>query len=265
MRVVDPNSASPGALRLRVSVPAAGRARIARADGTPIVGDVADAGGAGARLVASRLEHIAGWELVRALGDHPSELAGLVTLDVFTAEPGETRLPAGRVPLPTDGSCVLAYERQLDGSWLAPAVFMQLHSGADRDLFVAVLDLTDRFRCHPVVPAVKLAARHVLALNDGDPLPTALPDGVPIEPGASVRDWLKVIVSDVDFEATSFTMQQLDAPPLPATRGIPRSTLDRLAAKATRRDIGAAIDPGGSTPVAQWTASTLVLEVRVPA
>jgi hypothetical protein len=264
VRVVDPQTASPGALRLRVSVPAAGRARIARVDGTPAVGDVADADGAGARLVVSRLEHIAGWELIRALGDHPSALAGLVTLDVFAAAPGETRRPSSRSPLPTDGSCVLAYERQHDGSWLAPAVFMELRSAADRDLFVAVLDLTDRFRCHPVVPTVKLAGGHVLALNDGDPLPATLPDGVPIEPGATVRDWLKVIVSDVDFEATSFTMQQLDAPPPPATRGVPRSTLDRLAAKAARRDVGAAIEPGASTPVAQWTASTLVLEVGVP-
>ncbi len=264
VRVVEPDRASPGALRLRVSVPEAGRARIARADGTPVVGDVADAGGAGARLVVSRLEHIAGWELVRALGDHPSPLAGLVTLDVFTAEPGETRLPTGRGPLPTDGSCVLTYELELDGSWRAPAVFMQLRSTADRDLFVAVLDLTDRFRCHPVVPTVKLAAGHVLALNDGDPLPATLPDGAAVEPDASVRDWLKVIVSDVDFEATSFTMQQLDAPPIPSTRGVPRSTLDRIAAKAARRDVGAAVEPGASTPVAQWTASTLVLEVRVP-
>jgi hypothetical protein len=265
IRVVDPGTASPGALRLRVSVPDVGRARITRADGTAVVGDVADAGGAGARLVASRLEHIAGWELVRALGDHPSELAGLVSLDVFTAAPGETRLPAGRTPLPTDGSCVLAYEQQLDGSWLAPAVFMQVRSAADRDLFVAVLDLTDRFRCHPVVPTVELAGGHALALNDGDPLPATLPDGVPLEPGASVRDWLKVIVSDVDFEATSFTMQQLDAPPLAPTRGVARSTLDRLAAKAARRDVGGGVEAGGSTPVAQWTASTLVLEVRVPA
>ena len=88
---------------------------------------------------------------------------------------------------------------------------MQLQSHADDDLYVAVLDLTDRFRCHAAVPTVKLGAGRPLALNDGDPLPATLPAGVPVEPGQSVRDWLKVIVSTVDFEATSFTMQQLDA------------------------------------------------------
>jgi hypothetical protein len=160
---------------------------------------------------------------------------------------------------------VLTYRRQLDGSWLAPAVFMQLQSHADQDLYVAVLDLTDRFRCHAAVPTIKLGAGRPLALNEGDPLPATLPDGTPVEPGRSVRDWLKVIVSTVDFEATSFTMQQLDAPPPAVNRGVPRSTLDRLAARAVRRDIGAGVDPASSTPVAQWTASTLVLEVRVPA
>ena len=43
--------------------PAPGTARIARADGNPVVGDVDEADGAGARLVVSRLEHVAGWEL----------------------------------------------------------------------------------------------------------------------------------------------------------------------------------------------------------
>jgi hypothetical protein len=263
VRIVDDTTASPGALRLRLSVPAAGTARIARADGNPVVGDVEDAAGPGARLVVSRLEHVAGWELIRALGDHPSPLADLVALDLFECQPGETRRPADRPPLATDGSCVLTYTSQLDGSWLAPAVFMQLQSHADRDLYVAVLDLTDRFRCHAAVPTVKLGAGRALALNDGDRLPATLPDGVPIEPGRSVRDWLKVIVSTVDFEATSFTMQQLDAAPPPVSRGLPRSTLDRLAARAVRRDVGP-VDAADSAPVAEWTASTLVLEVRVP-
>ncbi len=115
------------------------------------------------------------------------------------------------------------------------------------------------------MPTVKLGAGHVLALNDGDPLPATLPDGVPVEPGASVRDWLKVIVSDVDFEATSFTMQQLDAAPLRGRRAAcPARRSTASPRKAARRDIGAAVEPDGSTPVAQWTASTLVLEVRVP-
>jgi hypothetical protein len=263
VRIVDETTASPGALRLRLGVPAPGTASIRRADGSPVVGDVPDAAGSAARLVVSRLEHIASWELVRALGDHPSPLAGAVTLELSEARPGERRRPADRLPLPTDGSCVLAYVRGARGEWVAPAVFVELRSSADRDLFVAVLDLTDRFRCHPVVPTIKLGARRSFAVADGDPVPASLPADEPIVPGAAVRDWLKVIVSDVDFDASSFTMQQLDQPPAEATRSAAsfRSTLDRLAARAVSRDIAA---PPPDTPPAQWSASTLVLEVRVP-
>ena len=105
------------------------------------------------------------------------------------------------------------------------------------------------------------AARSRVA--DGDPIPASLPADEPVVPGATVRDWLKVVVSDVDFDASSFTMQQLDQPPPAATRsaGQFRSTLDRLAARAVSRDIGGA---PADAPPAQWSASTLVLEVRVP-
>jgi hypothetical protein len=263
VRVVTTDQASPGAFRLRVGVPVAGTARISRADGTAIVADVPDAAGANARLVASRLEHLASWELIRSLGDHPSALAGAVTLDLFEARKDETRRPADRQPLATDGSCVLEFAARADGGWDRPAVFMELHNHADRDLFVAVLDLTDRFRCHPVVQTEQLAAGRRLAINQGQPITASLPDGVEPTSGAKVRDWLKVIVSDVDFEASSFTMQQLDDPPPPQTRSAgPRSTIDRLAGKAVRRDLGG--DPSDDTPIAEWSASTLVLEVRVP-
>jgi hypothetical protein len=58
-------------------------------------------------------------------------------------------------------------------------------------------------------------------------------------------------------------MQQLDQPPPARTRSVAgfRSTLDRLAARAISRDVGA---PTPAEPAAQWSASTLVLEVRVP-
>ena len=108
VRVVDDATASPGALAPPgVGARAPGTARLARADGTPVVGDVDEADGAGARLVVSRLEHVAGWELVRALGDHPSPLADLVTLDLFECQPGETRRPArpARRSPPTAAAC----------------------------------------------------------------------------------------------------------------------------------------------------------------
>ena len=57
--------------------------------------------------------------------------------------------------------------------------------------------------------------------------------------GAHVRDWLKVVVSDVDFDATSADLPPLDEP-VTARRSArpPRSTVERVFAKAVHRDVG---------------------------
>jgi len=52
--------------------------RILRVDGTPIVADVAGVDAAAAGKVVAQLEHIAEWELLRVLGDHPSNLRDAV-------------------------------------------------------------------------------------------------------------------------------------------------------------------------------------------
>ncbi len=96
VRVADPSGPAPaGALVLRVaahpdgytaersnadgtttSTAVAGACfRILRADGTPIVADVAGVDAAAAGKVVAQLEHIAQWELLRGLGDHPSKPA----------------------------------------------------------------------------------------------------------------------------------------------------------------------------------------------
>ena len=135
-----------------------------------------------------------------------------------------------------------------------------------RDLYVAVLDLTDRFRCHAVVPTRPAGGRTHAGAERRRPDPgDAAGRRARSSRARSVRDWLKVIVSDVDFDATSFTMPQLDDPPPAVSRG--RAALD---ARAARRRGGAAAtsapacDAARATPVAEWAASTLVLEVRVP-
>jgi len=246
-------------------VPEPGIAEIRRADGSPVagpVGDVDDTPGA-ARLVVSRLEHVARWEQIRTLGDHPSPLAEAVALDVYEAREGESRRPADREPLASDGGYALAYERCPDGSWRPPHVFVELRNRSDDDLYVAVLDLTDRFRCHSVLPTELLGRARPFALWAGAPIPASLPTGRPVVPGALARDWLKVVVSDVAFDATSFDLDALDEPVSrrATARAAPRNTLERIAGKARSRDIGAADD---TPPVARWAATTVTLETRVP-
>ncbi|MDQ3738650.1 MAG: caspase family protein [Actinomycetota bacterium] len=269
VRIVDPGSGTPGALRLRVRVPVVGVGRITRADGESSVGpDTAVcgpgvAGDGGARLLVSRLEHVARWEMVRALGGHPSPLSDAVVLDLFEAREGETTRPPDRPPIAADGGYRFGYRRAADESWTEPQVFVEMRNTTEEALWVAVLDLTDRYRCHALFPTALVAAGHSVAVWNGHPIPITVPDDA-VRPGSVARDWLKVIVSDVNFDAMAFDLPPLDHPiePSPARRSAVLGTLERLAARAITRDIGA----GGPPPVAaRWAASTVALEVSVPA
>lgn len=261
VRIVSPSAGSAAALRLRVVAPSPGVAQITRLDGSAISTPIAVAAG-GARLVVSRLEHIARWEQVRALGEHASPLADSIRLDVYDAAEGEDRRPADRQPRVSEGGHRLGYRVGSSGTLLPPRVFIDVTNQSADDLHVAVLDLTDRFRCHVLLPTVALRAAHTVALWDRRPIPVELPPGRAVEPGASVQDWMKVIVSDVDFDATSAELPPLDdAPTRSGDRKPPRTTIERLFARAIRRDIG----PAGPTPVpARWAASTITIETTVP-
>ena len=269
VRIVDEADATPGALRLRVAVPSAGVARITRADGAAVATDVPAGATEGfapgaARLVVNRLEHVARWEQVRALGEHPSPLLDVVSLHVYEARPGEERRPVEREPLAASGGHCVEYHRAPDGSWMEPYVFLDVHNDGDEQLHVAVLDLTDRYKCQVLQQTELLGAGITFPLLHGKRIPVRLP-GKPKDPppGATARDWLQVLVSDVPFDASSFTMPALDQPgdtTRSMTRGgAPRTILERLAAKAVTRDIG------DEEPVAaRWGASTLTLQVAVP-
>ena len=269
VRIVDHGGGTQGALRLRVRVPAVGVGRVTRADGESAIGpDTAVCGpdvvgDGGARLLVSRLEHAARWEMVRALGDHPSPLSEAVVIDLFEARDGEATRPPDRQPLVADGGYRFAYCAASDGEWSEPRVFLELRNTTDEPLWVAVLDLTDRFRCQALFPTALVAPGHSVAVWNGQAIPISLPDDLPATPGAVARDWLKVIVSDVSFDARAFDLPPLDHPiePAPANRSAVLGTLERLAARAITRDIGA----GGPPPVAaRWAASTVALEVSVP-
>lgn len=272
VRIVEPGAAGRRGVRLRVAVPAVGVVQITRADGSPIAGPVEKVGAPGegpARTVAARLEHVARWEQVRLLGDHPSALADAVSLAIYAADDATTPRPLEREALPSDGGYRLEYHQVVGaggtgvvGAWVAPYVYLALRNRSDDDLWVAVLDLTDRFRCHAVLETTLVGAGVELSLAERRPIPVALPTGRPIVPGASARDWLKVVVSDVPFQATSFDLDALDEPVSRSVglRRAPQNTLERIAGRAVTRDV----DAGGEPPAVRWSATTVTLEVRVP-
>jgi hypothetical protein len=263
VRLVDPGERMvDGTLRLRVARRPTGVARIMRADGTPVTADTDVTTDGGVKLLVARLEHVARWEQVRSLDGHPSPLAEAVELVVYEALRGETSRPPESAAVAASGGYQFAYRRDGD-EWVPPSVFLDVRNASDDDLYVAVLDLTDRFRCHAVLPTVLLVAGHTLSLWDGAPIPLTLPRDRSVEPGALARDWLKVMVSDVDFDAAAFDLPPLDEPgrARDVARSATWSTLTRVAARAVSRDLG---DDGPPPVAARWAAETIAFETTVP-
>jgi hypothetical protein len=287
VRVLDAGASTPaGALVLRVAAHPDGYSverenadgtttteqvagawfRILRADGTPIVADVAGVDAKAASEVVAQLEHLARWELLRGLGDHPSKLRDAVRLVIYPAEPNETSLPADRAAITPSEGYQLAY-RQVNDAFVPPQVFVQLENTSDEDLYVAVLDLTDRFGCATgLFPTERVAPKHTVSVWNGKPVPVELPKGREVRSGASVSDWLKVIVSESDFDSSAFVLGALDDPKsreAPTSRGAPTSTLARLAAVALTRTFGG--DDGAPPPAApEWCATTIPVVTKVP-
>ncbi len=215
-----------------------------------------------ARALVAQLEHIARWEQLKALGGHPSKLRDAVRLEIQALGPDQAPGEAAS-PLRPAAEYRLAYARRGD-AWSPPAMLLRLVNTSDRDLFVAVLDLTDRFRCHAsLFPTARISARHAVAIWDGRPVPAGLPADRPVVSGAEARDWLKVIVSETDFDASAFEMTALDEP-FHSTRSAAgsASTLERLANRVLTRDIGAGPDPATHDP--DWCAETYAIRIVVP-
>ena len=98
--------------------------------------------------VVQQLEHVARWEQLRELGSHRSALADAVQLRIYPAGPDEMALPSDRDPYALAGEYTIPYGSNGD----APNVFMHLKNTSDRDLHVALLDLTDRLECDVLYP-----------------------------------------------------------------------------------------------------------------
>jgi hypothetical protein len=145
-----------------------------------------------------------------------------------------------------------------------PYVFLRLRNTSDTDLYTALLDLTDRHRCSVLFPTERIAAGHAVDVFDGA-IDVSLPKGRAVEPGAQGRDWLKVLVSAHDFDASSFELPELGEPSTRAATSAPRTTLERLACRAVHRGVGEeAADETGVAAAADWSATTIPLVVAVP-
>ncbi|MEH0844161.1 caspase family protein [Micromonospora sp. CPCC 205711] len=260
LRPVDPSHVD-FAPELRVHVPRRGVVTVLDRRGVRLAGELTDVDRDGARQTVHVLEHIARWRQLRELNNPVTGLAGAVTVEVVAARPGERLAPFDRPPVAADADGVvrLRYGRG-PGGWTPPTFFIRLHNRGDRKLFCVLLDLTERFRVHAelfpgdfVAPGGRAAAlrgRRVVAT----------PGSVP-EPGARVRDWLKLVVAEEQFSPEPFEMPALGAP-----RGVDRGPLavrgflDRVGRAVQHRDLAASAEDGAY----DWTTVTVPLEVAVP-
>ncbi|MFG1917480.1 caspase domain-containing protein [Micromonospora sp. NPDC048898] len=262
LRPVDPSDVDTSP-ELVVRVPRRGLAIVLDRRGTPLAGELTDIHRDGARQTVHVLEHIARWRQIRELNNPVTGLAGAVTVEVVAARPGERIAPLDRPPVVADADGVLRlrYERG-PGGWTPPTIFVRLHNRGDRMLFCVLLDLTERFRAHAeLFPGSFVAPNARAAALRGRRVVAALPPGEAIEPGARVRDWLKLVVAEEQFSPVPFELPALGAP-----RGVDRGPLavrgflDRIGRAVQHRDLVASAEDGAY----DWTTVTVPFEVEVP-
>jgi hypothetical protein len=218
-----------------------------------------------AKSVVSDLEHIARWRQIKVLDNGCSGLRNAVWLELLATRPGELVAPAHGEALTAgeDGAVVLDYRWGESGA-VAPQVFVKLHNDTDRDLYCALLDLTDLHRVSPnLFPGAMVGAHRTAWVAGGRPIELSLPPGRAAVPGAEVRDWFKLLVCEERFSTEPFRLGRLDEP---ARRRVPtlrsaayQSVVERLGMIAMNRD--AEVSPAAA---ADWCTSILPVTTRVP-
>jgi hypothetical protein len=261
------SSAGSLALRVRFEAGQAGGTclRVLRADGSAAIPTAAsvvacDDPARASATVVQQLEHVARWEQLRSLGDHRSALSDAVQLKIYPADPGEMALPPNRQSYVLAGDYTIPYGSNGD----APNVFMHLKNTSDRDLHVALLDLTDRLECDVLYQTKVLAAGTEDNVNEkGGPMKLTLSSGVDPVPGARTQDWLKIVVSESPFEADAFELAAVGEQSR-AIASQPTNMLELIAARTVSRGVSA-VDPSEfAQSGADWCATTVAVVVEVP-
>ena len=164
--------------------------------------------------VAKVLTHIARWRRVKNLQNPVSGLTGAVSLEIVEPWPHETVVPKGRAAVrpDPDGMIRLSYRWQ-HGEWVPPTRFMRLRNTTQRPLYCVLLDLTDRFGISAeLFRGARIEAGSAAAVAEGRHIEFTLPPARTVEPGASVRDWIMLIVARDEIAATPYELPPLSAP-----------------------------------------------------
>ncbi|MCT4355569.1 caspase family protein [Streptomyces sp. Je 1-79] len=231
----DPQEAADLHFRLQVE---GEQVHVLRRDGTPFTGPLPLRTPEDARQVADCLTHLARWHQIRDLTPGPSPLDGLVRVEISPWDAPDDQ------PLTPDGSGEIVCSYATGPAGLQePRVSIRLHNrSADRTLWCVLIDLTDSYASHTALyPGHFIGPGRTGYALDGDPVQLSLPPTRPAVPGASARDWLKLIVTESELNTAPYRLDAWDPDP------------------RTSRVMGRVTGPRG-----RWTTRTIPLRTVVP-
>lgn len=254
------------AAELAVQTPTGGLASIVSADGAVLAQGATTAGPSGEVPIVTQLEHIARWRKIRELENPSSGLANLVQVHLLPPQVGETVIPKTRAGEQPGSAGVIKFEYTHDGRvWKPPSTFIRLDNTSGRKLYCVLLDLTDQFRIHAsLFPGSFLEPGVHAAAGGGHLVDLTLPSGRPVKPGAHVRDWLMLIVSEERISSEHFLLPAISAAEVGKSRES-RSALglvgvvERLGLSARYRDF-----VSRSAAAADWWTSVIEVVTSVP-
>ncbi|MEH0630564.1 MULTISPECIES: caspase family protein [Streptomyces] len=261
IRVVPTSDESVCRLRMRVCQGDGGRTiQVTGLDGRPLAPPV-PVDDRGIQQTVHDLEHIARWLQVRNLESASPALEEAIQLECVLALPGQRRPPRDGVPAPVK-DLNFAYTWTGTG-WEPPSVFVRLRNTTDRKLFCVLLDLTDRHRMHAdLFPGEYVAGHWTAEAGNGTAVTLSLPPDQPVEPGASVTDWLVLLIAEEPFSSAPFALPRLRQTPRPSARGGRRGitgVLGQLGLLAMERDAETA-----PHVALDWAVKTVEVITRVP-
>lgn len=246
-------------IRFRVVV-RDGRADVTHRDGTVAVPGLPLADRGDAFDVVACLIHLTRWYQLHGLRNMSSPLAGKVRIEVSDAY-GSSSPAAADSPY---GEQVFRYGGG-PGHWREPQVHVRIHNRSDRPLWALLLDLTDSHAADPGLYRPDFIGPGLTGYAlDGAPVHLRLPADRPLRPGAYVRDWLKLVVAEHEFNTVPFQLERL-VPKAKAGRArLEPAAADGMlrftAPTAGHREAG----PGDRPRGGQWATDTLALRTVVP-
>ncbi len=234
------------------------RFRITRLnDELPIAKQLDGFEAATAEKLVQQLEHIARWHQTLNLANATTDLKG-VELVVLDEKGNELAVNDGVIHLP-------ATHNKKHDVWVT-AFKVKVINNSDKPLYYALLNMTQKFDIDTRYMTMEyLEPKAEIFANDGKVLRTTINKN-DVNLGVSqVNDFLKLIVSEEEFDATLLEQKALaQAETLRGNREIKRGGKNSLNQLLRQVNTRAFIELDEDAPVVDWTTKTLTVRTLRP-